>query len=101
MEAKGFIESGYKGLVLAGVGNGNCSKDMMSMFGKIPIVRASRIPFGDVTSNGEIDDKKYGTTASYGLTPQQSRILLMLLLSQGSSTKQIHDCFSKFSSNGF
>ena len=45
------------------------------------IVRSSRIPYGGIyTEGGEVDDEKLGFIASGSLSPQKSRILLMLAL---------------------
>ena len=64
-----LVTSGYKGVIHAGVGNGNIHKNMMqplinaSMNGVL-IVRSSRVPTGPVTLDNEVDDAKYHFVAS-------------------------------------
>ena len=85
-----FVNAGCKGIVFAGVGDGNLNKatlDMAAQAAKngIMIVRSSRIPYGGVyTEGGEVDDEKLGFIASGSLNPQKSRILLMLALTDPS-----------------
>ena len=82
-----FVNAGYKGIVFAGVGDGNLSQaalDFAAQAAKngVMIVRSSRVPYGGVyTEGGEVDDEKLGFIASGSLSPQKSRILLMLVLS--------------------
>ena len=60
----------------------------------VVIVRSSRIPFGGVyTEGGEVDDEKLGFIASGSLSPQKSRILLMLAL---TTTRDIDTIRSYF-----
>src|SRR3954451_12534736 len=77
--------SGAKGLVIAGVGNGNMTKpavDALAAESKkgIVCVRASRVTTGEVGRNVEVDDDKNNFVASLGLNPQKSRVLLRLAL---------------------
>ena len=74
-----------KGLVIAGVGNGNMNKvsvDAAAAAVKkgVVVVRSSRVPTGVVGRNVELDDDKLGFIASDELNPQKSRILLTLAL---------------------
>ena len=78
------------GVVLAGVGEGNATDDMLAAVGDavragVAVVRASRCASGAVTRNGEVDDDAFGTIASGFLSPPKARILLMLAL---QSTRQ-------------
>ncbi len=96
-----FINNGFKGLIHAGVGNGNIHKDIINKFVvarkmDIMIVRATRVPSGPVTQTGEIDDDKYGFIASEELNPQKARILLMLSLLITDDYKQIQRYFEEY-----
>ncbi|MBQ0081054.1 MAG: type II asparaginase [Alistipes sp.] len=81
-----FVNAGYKGIVFAGVGDGNLNQANLDLAARatdngVMIVRSSRIPYGGVyTEGGEVDDEKLGFIASGRLNPQKSRILLMLAL---------------------
>ncbi|MCQ2154178.1 MAG: type II asparaginase [Bacteroidales bacterium] len=81
-----FVNAGYKGVVFAGVGDGNLNRAALDLAGRAAkngtvIVRSSRIPYGGVyTEGGEVDDERLGFIASGSLSPQKSRILLMLAL---------------------
>ena len=80
-----MIEAGAKGIVIAGVGDGNVNKGTLEAAKKatskgIPVVRASRIPVGTVLIHGEVVDADWGTVASDELSPQKARIVLMLAL---------------------
>src|SRR4051794_33483620 len=77
--------SGAKGLVIAGVGNGNMTKpavDALSAESKkgIVCVRASRVTTGEVGRNVEVDDDKNNFVPPLGLNPKKSRVLLRLAL---------------------
>jgi L-asparaginase len=76
---------GARGLVLAGVGDGNCSKSAIDALERaaahgIVIVRASRVGAGYVERNVEIDDDKLGFVAALDLNPQKARVLTQLLI---------------------
>ena len=75
--------AGAKGIVIAGVGNGNMTKtalDALAAQAKkgVVSVRSSRVTTGQVGRNVEVDDDKLGLVASLGLNPQKSRVLLRL-----------------------
>jgi L-asparaginase len=76
---------GAKGIVIAGVGNGNMNKAAVDAAEKahdngVMVVRSSRVPTGIVGRNVELNDDELGFVASYELNPQKSRILLTLAL---------------------
>ncbi|MCK5776150.1 MAG: type II asparaginase [Bacteroidales bacterium] len=82
-----MVKAGAKGIVIAGVGDGNINAGTLAAAKKatkkgIPVVRASRIPIGTVLIHGEVVDADYGTVSSDELSPQKARILLMLALQQ-------------------
>ncbi len=85
------ISHGAKGIVLAGVGDGNTSKqalDALEAAAKkgIIVVRSTRVRSGFVTRNVEVDDDKNGFVVSEDLTPQKARILTQLLIASGATT---------------
>ena len=75
-----------RGIVLAGVGEGNVSESARSALvlqarRGLPVVRASRTDEGLVDREGE--DTENGFVAARALNPQKARILLQLLLASG------------------
>jgi L-asparaginase len=79
------VASGAKGIVIAGVGNGNVNKPSLDAAADavkkgVVVVRSSRVPTGVVGRNVEIEDDKLGFVASDELNPQKARILLTLAL---------------------
>jgi L-asparaginase len=98
---KSALNSGIKGLIYAGVGNGNPSEKVLAVLAEarkrgIVIVRASRVFSGPVTLDAEIDDNKYGFIVADRLSPQQARILLMLTIASGYDQKQIQNAFFNY-----
>ena len=82
------VSHGAKGIVLAGVGDGNTSKpalDALEQAAKngIVVVRSTRVRSGFVTRNVEVDDDKYGFVVSEDLNTQKARVLLQLLIASG------------------
>lgn len=101
LPAKAFIDNGYKGIVSAGVGNGNLYTDIFDTLADgakkgVVVVRASRVPVGFTTQNGEVDDAKYGFVASERLNPQKARVLLQLSLTQTQEPAKIQENFEKY-----
>jgi L-asparaginase len=92
---------GAKGIVIAGVGNGNMTQaalDALAAQAKkgIVCVRSSRVTTGMVGRNVEVDDDKLGLVASLGLNPQKARVLLRLALTQTKDVKQIQRMFDEY-----
>src|SRR3954453_17000854 len=88
------VASGARGLVIAGVGNGNMTKAAVDALGAqskkgIVCVRSSRVPTGRVGRNVEVKDDELGLVASLELNPQKARVLLRLALTMTKDTKQI------------
>jgi L-asparaginase len=78
-------KAGAKGIVVAGVGNGNMTKpalDALAAQAKqgVVCVRSTRVPSGRVARNVEVDDDAIGTIASEELNPAKARVLLKLAL---------------------
>jgi L-asparaginase len=94
-------QHGAKGIVLAGVGNGNVNKaslDTAAAVAKqgIVVVRSSRVPTGTVGRNVEVNDDELGFVASDELNPQKSRILLTLALLKPRTTTEIQKLFQTY-----
>jgi L-asparaginase len=95
------VAAGAKGLVIAGVGNGNMTKPAVDALAAqarkgILIVRSSRVTTGQVGRNVEIDDDKNGFVASLGLNPQKSRVLLRLALLKTKDLQTIQRYFDEY-----
>jgi L-asparaginase len=82
------VQDGARGIVLAGLGNGNAPQAVLTALARaaqqgVAVVRATRVPAGRVTRNVEIDDDSNGFVAAGNLNPPKARILLQLLIAQG------------------
>ncbi len=96
-----LLDAGYKGIVSAGVGNGNVNAANLALLEKavkdgVTVVRSSRVPTGYTTRDAEVDDSKYGFSASGTLNPQKARVLLQLALTQTKDPKVIQQYFNDF-----
>ena len=92
------VAKGAKGIVIAGVGNGNMNKPSLDAAGRavkqgVVVVRSSRVPTGTVGRNVEVDDDELGLIASNELNPQKARILLTLALLKPRSPADIQKLF--------
>ena len=95
------VAAGAKGVVIAGVGNGNLTKPAVTALAAqakkgIVCVRSSRVTTGRVGRNVELDDDALNFVASLGLNPQKTRVLLRLALTKTSDTKQIQRYFEEY-----
>src|SRR6516162_1930643 len=95
------VSRGAKGIVIAGVGNGNMNKASVDAAANavkkgVVVVRSSRVTTGLVGRNVELDDDKLGFIASDELNPQKARILLTLALLKTRTPKDIQDLFRKY-----
>jgi L-asparaginase len=95
------VAGGAKGIVFAGVGNGNLNKvsvDAAAAAVKkgVVVVRASRVPTGLVGRNVELDDDKLGFIASDELNPQKARILLSLALLKPHTPAELQKLFMTY-----
>jgi L-asparaginase len=93
--------SGARGIVIAGVGNGNMTKTALEALAAqakkgIVGVRSSRVVTGQVGRNVEVNDDSLGTVASLGLNPQKSRVLLRLALLKTKDPKTIQRYFDEY-----
>ena len=92
------VKNGAKGIVNAGMGNGNPFPSALEALGEavkagVVVVRGSRVGSGETTLNGEVDDGKYGFLASDNLNAQKARVLLMLALTKTSNKAKIQEYF--------
>ncbi|HEY6171581.1 MAG TPA: type II asparaginase [Candidatus Kapabacteria bacterium] len=95
------VERGAKGIVIAGVGNGNMSKAALDACARaskkgIIVVRSTRVATGDVGRNIEVNDDELGLIASYELNPQKARILLSLALLKKRSLAELQNMFMDY-----
>ncbi len=98
---KPMLKNGYKGIIHAGLGNGNIHKDIFPLLIKarekgIVVVRSTRVPFGPTTLDGEINDDEFKFVASQDLNPQKARVLLMLALTKTADWKEIQTYFNAY-----
>ncbi|HEY7446843.1 MAG TPA: type II asparaginase [Vicinamibacterales bacterium] len=95
------VAAGARGLVIAGVGNGNMTETAVNALAAqatkgVVCVRASRVATGRVGRNVEVDDDKFGFVASLGLNPQKARVLLRLALTKTSNPQEIQRFFDEY-----
>jgi len=95
------VASGAKGIVIAGVGNGNMTKESLEAARRaaakgVVIVRSSRVATGSVGRNVEVNDDEMNFVASDELNPQKARILLMLALLKPRSTTELQNLFYSY-----
>lgn len=96
-----MVGAGAKGIVIAGVGDGNMNAATLEAAKKatakgIHVVRASRVPIGAVLIKGEIVDADFGTVSSDELNPQKARVLLMLALLKERSRDDLQRLFIEY-----
>jgi L-asparaginase len=95
------VANGAKGIVIAGVGNGNMTKpalDALAAQAKkgIVCVRSTRVTTGEVGRNVEVKDDSLNFVASLGLNPQKARVLLRLALLKTSDPRTIQRYFDEY-----
>ena len=95
------VEKGAKGIVTAGVGNGNMTGPALeavkaAVASGVIVVRASRVTSGSVGRNVEVNDDEAGTLASGELNPSRARILLKLALLKTSDAETIQQYFYEY-----
>ena len=92
------VKAGARGLVLAGVGDGNLSAVALAAVAGaaktgVAVVRSSRTGGGVVERNIEIDDDKLGLIVADELNPQKARVLLMLGLTRTRDVRALQEMF--------
>ena len=95
------VSLGAKGIVIAGMGNGNVSTQAAGALAEavkagVVVVRSTRVISGDVGRNIEMDDDALGLVAADQLNPQKSRVLLQLCLAKGLDRGAMQDAFYRY-----
>ena len=95
------VQNGAKGLVIAGVGDGNMTAPALEAAKAaaakgVVVVRSSRVNGGIIRRNIEVNDDQLGTVASMELNPSKARVLLQLALMKTSDPKKIQGYFDRY-----
>jgi len=95
------VQNGAKGIVIAGVGDGNMTAPAVeavkaAIAKGVVVVRSSRTNGGIIRRNIELDDDKLGTVASIELNPAKARVLLQLALLKTKDPKTIQGYFDRY-----
>ena len=95
------VANGARGLVIAGVGDGNMTAPsvdaLKAVIAKgVVVVRSSRTNGGIIRRNIELNDDQLGTVASIELNPAKSRVLLQLALLKTKDAKTIQGYFDRY-----
>lgn len=95
------VEQGAKGIVIAGVGDGNTTDAALVALERaakkgVAVVRCSRTSAGVADRNIEVNDDKLGFIAGMELNAQKARILLMLGLKKTSDVKALQQLFYEY-----
>src|SRR5262245_46422021 len=95
------VTNGAKGLVIAGVGDGNMTAPAVeavkaAIAKGVVVVRSSRTNGGIIRRNIELNDDQLGTVASIELVPGKARVLLQLALLKTKDAKQIQSYFDRY-----
>lgn len=101
LQAKALVNAGYKGIVSAGVGNGNIHKAIWPVLEEatkkgMVVVRSSRVPTGATTKDAEVNDKAQHWVSSGDLNPQKARVLLQLALTKTSNWEEVQKYFDRY-----
>lgn len=95
------VKRGAKGIILAGVGDGNTSAAALKALQEaqqkgVIIIRATRVGSGFVNRNVEVNDDQNHFVVAEDLNPQKARLLLQILLTNKIDTPdQIQKAFSQ------
>jgi L-asparaginase len=95
------VAKGAKGIVTAGVGNGNMTGPAVEAITRavtkgVVVVRSSRVPSGSVGRNVEANDDEIGSVASGELNPAKARVLLKLALLKTKDAATIQNYFDRY-----
>jgi L-asparaginase len=95
------VEKGAKGIIIAGVGNGNMNKAALEACQRaakkgVFVVRSSRVATGNIGRNVEVNDDEMGLIASYDLNPQKSRILLSVALLKSRTPSEVQQLYYQY-----
>ena len=94
-----LVENGSRGIIHAGVGNGNLFPAVESALSDarkrgVYVVRTSRVGSGQVIRNAEVNDDELDFVVANDLNPQKARIVLMLGIAKKLSTVQLQALFN-------
>lgn len=97
----GIINSGVKGIVYAGMGNGNFGEPVGKALADaskkgILVCRSARAGSGRITLDNEVKDAEFGFVVSDDLSPQKARVLLMLALTTTSDREKMQQYFFEY-----
>jgi len=95
------VQNGAKGIVIAGVGDGNMTAPALEAAKAaaakgVVVVRSSRVNGGIIRRNIEVNDDQLGTVASMQLNPAKARVLLQLALLKTNDPKKIQGYFDRY-----
>jgi L-asparaginase len=95
------VAAGAKGIVLAGVGDGNATATMIEALAAaakkgVVVVRSSRVGSGAVMRNVELDDDKLGFVAAMELNPGKARVLLQQALTKTKDPAAVQKYFEQY-----
>jgi L-asparaginase len=95
------LKKGARGIVVAGVGDGNMSKAAVDALAKaaksgVSVVRSTRLEGGLVFRNDGVDDDKLGFVASGELNPGKARALLALAAMKTTDPKDVQRVFDEY-----
>jgi len=95
------VKAGAKGLVVAGVGDGNMTDQALAALGRarkagVVVVRSTRLPEGLVLRNNEVNDDQQGFVASGEFTAPKARVLLQVALTKTNDVKQVQRMFDTY-----
>jgi L-asparaginase len=96
-----LVSEGVKGIVLAGVGDGNTTDKALAGLKDavdhgVVVVRSSRTQSGSTHRNVEINDDQMGFIVSEELSPQKARILLMFGLMTTTDKTKLQEYFEEY-----
>jgi L-asparaginase len=95
------VAAGAKGIVIAGVGNGNMTDAALKALAAqakkgIICIRSTRVTTGEVGRNVEVKDDSLHLVASLSKNPQKSRVLLRLALLKTTDLATIQRYFDEY-----
>ena len=96
-----LTKNGVKGIVLAGVGDGNTTDAALAALQDaakkgVAVVRSTRTGSGIVDRNVEVNDDKLGFIAAKELNPQKARVLLMVGLTKTKDINKLQEYFAQY-----
>jgi L-asparaginase len=96
-----LVRAGAKGIVLAGMGEGNTTDEALAGLRDavkhgVTVVRSRRVASGNVRRDIEVDDDHLGFIAAGELNPQKARVLLMLGLTKTQDVHKLQSYFDEY-----